>query len=247
MGFLDGLFGGGDKGSHKAIEKHVARVRERYAQPEYRREAMEKLLALGTPEALAGALQRFTVVAQSPHWDEEEKRWLVDELASRGAPARAALLGFLKSADHVAFASSALARLVSKEEFVTDLISVLHARTPEDHRTTQGKTELVAALAETGDPRALAAIVPYLNDHSDDVQCITVDSLERLWSGGAETAAAVTALQAIITDDARSARVLRHAAAAMQRLGVAIDATRPLAPAVAEDFVVVDGKLARPG
>jgi hypothetical protein len=33
----------------------------------------------------------------------------------------------------------------------------------------------------------------------------------------------------------------------MHRLSVEIDATRALAPAVAEDFVVKDGRLARPG
>jgi hypothetical protein len=38
--------------------------------------------------------------------------------------------------------------------------------------------------------------------------------------------------------------VLRHAAAAMARRKFAVDATKPLAPAVAEDFVVTDGKLA---
>jgi hypothetical protein len=253
MGFFDALFGGGDKGGsskgqNKGIDKLVVRLRERYAQPEYRREAMEKLLAMGTPEALAGVLQRFTIVAQSPHWDEEEKRWLVDELAQRGEPAKEALRIFLKSADHIAFASKALARLSSKDEFLADLITSLHARPPEDHRTVQGKAELVAALAEFGDARAVAAILPYTDDHADDVQCTTVDALEKLWSAaGGEQESAEKKLQAVIVNDARSARVLRHTAAAMARLSIAIDPTRPLAPAVAEDFVVKDGKLARPG
>lgn len=244
MGLLDSLFGS-DKPSQKNIDKLVVRTKERYAQPEYRREAMEKLLAMGTPEALTGVLSRFTVVAQSPHWDEEEKRWLVDELAQRGDPARQALLAFLKRADHIAFAAKALARLANKDELVDDLIAALHARTPEDHRTTQGKAELVAALAETASPKALPAVVPYLHDHADDVQCTAVDAIEKLWSSGGDGAEALKALQGVIVDDGRSARVLRHTAAAMARLGLPIDPERPLAPAVAEDYVVKDGKLSR--
>ena len=51
---------------------------------------LEGVLATLHAEALAAVLARFTVVVQSPHWDEEEKRWLVDELATRGEPARIA-------------------------------------------------------------------------------------------------------------------------------------------------------------
>lgn len=242
MSFLDSLFGG-DKPTQKNIDKLVVRVKERYAQPEYRREAMEKLIAMATPEAITGLVARFTVVAQSPHWDEEEKRWLVDQLSSLGEPARTALLGFLRKADHIAFAAKALQRLDKPEQYVADLIGVLSTRPPEDHRSTQGKGELVAALADTGDARARDAIVPYLDDHSDDVRCGAVDALEKLWPLPGDQAAAEDKMRAAIGDDARSARVLRHTAAAMQRLGIAVDPTKPLAPAVAEDFVIKDGKL----
>jgi hypothetical protein len=242
MGFLDSLFGG-DKPSQKNIDKLTMRVKERYAQPEYRREAMEKLLAWGTPDALRAVCQRFTVVVQSPHWDEEEKRWLVDELAKRGEAARSVLVEFLARADHIAFAARALQRLVKHDEYVQDLMTALKARAPEDHRSTQGKAELVAALAETGDARVAEALLPYLADHGDDVQCACVDAYERLWPKLDQKDGLLRGLQAVVVDDGRSARVLRHTAAAMQRLGLPIDATKPLAPAVAEDYVVKDGKL----
>lgn len=244
MSFLGGIFGG-DKPNKKSIDKLVARVKEAYAQPEYRREAMEKLLEWNTPESITGVLNRFTINAQSPHWDEEEKRWLVDEVAGLGAPAREALQRFLAKADHIAFAAKALQRMGSKDEYLADLMAALKARAPDDHRTVQGKCELVACLAETEDPRVVEALLPYLDDHGDDVQCGVVDALARLWNKAGDAAAPAHAkLQSVIADDARSARVLRHTAAAMNRLQLAIDATRPLAPAVAEDFIVKDGKLA---
>jgi hypothetical protein len=245
MGLLDSIFGG-DKPTQKNIDKLVLRLKERYAQPEYRREAMERLIGWGTPEALIGVLARFTVVAQSPHWDEEEKRWLVDEMARLGDPARTALRAFLAKENHIAFAAKALARLDSKDEYVMDLGAALKARPPEDYRSTHGKAELVACLTETGDPRVVEMLLPYLDDHGDDVRCAVVDALEKLWPQvGAQKEQVEKLLQNVIGDDARSARVLRHTAAAMFRLQVPIDVTRPLAPPVAEDYVVKEGKLAR--
>ena len=244
MSLLDSIFGG-DKPTQKNIDKLVVRVKERYAQPEYRREAMERLLGWATPEAITACLARFPVVVQSPHWDEEEKRWLVDEIAQLGEPGRVALQKFLAKENHIAFAAKALQRLVDKEEYVVDLAAALKARSPEDYRSTQGKSELIACLCETGDARVAEVLLPYIDDHGDDVQCACVDALEKMWPKiGAMTEPVSKKLAAVIGDDGRSARVLRHTAAAMQRLGVAIDATKPLAPAVAEDYVVKDGKLA---
>jgi hypothetical protein len=244
MGLLDSLFA--DKPSQKSIDKLILKVKERYAQPEYRREAMDKLLSWGTPEALAAVLMRFTVVVQSPHWDEEEKRWLVDELATRGEPAKQALQAFLGRDDHVAFASKALRRLSpSADAWIADLVTALKARPPEDHRTTQGKAELINQLRDAEAKGVVAVLLPYLTDHADDVQMACLDAIEKLYGEASDEdkAAAGDVLKAVVADDARSARVLRQAATVMATLKLAVDPTRPLAPAVAEDFVVKDGAL----
>ena len=46
-----------------ALEKAAAQVREPYAQPEYRRGAMDKLFEIGTDEAYRALLKRFTISA----------------------------------------------------------------------------------------------------------------------------------------------------------------------------------------
>lgn len=245
MGLLDSIFG--DKPNTKNIEKLVLRVKERYAQPEYRREAMDKLLAWGTPESYAALLGRFTVVVQSPHWDEEEKRWLVDELATRGEPARTALKLFLTRDDHVAFAAKALRQLSpSVDVWIDDLVAVLQARAPGDHRTTQGKAELINTLVDAKAQSAVKVIVHYLADHADDVQMATLDGLDKLFAAANDDDKATVseALRAMIVDDGRSARVLRQAAAVMANHQMTVDPAKPLAPAVAEDFIVKDGVLA---
>ncbi len=235
-----GLFGlfGGDKPTEKSIAKQVTKVKERYAQPEYRRVAMETLLDWGTPDALDGVLARFTVVVQSPHWDEEEKRWLVEELAERGEPAIEALRRFLKTSNNIGFAARAMERLVDKEQFRDELAAALQARDPEDYRSVQGKQELVAALGETEDPKVVEVVMPYVDDHSDDVQVTAVEVIERLGNEEQQQK-----LVAILGEDFRSARVARAAAGAVSRLKLPIDPEKPLSASVMEDYSVKDGTL----
>lgn len=235
------LFGllGSDKPTEKNIAKQVTKIRERYAQPEYRRAAMDQLLEWGTPEALDGVLSRFGVVVQSPHWDEEEKRWLVEEFADLGEPGVEALCRFLARDNNVTFAAKALRRLVDQERFKEEIIKALKARDPEDHRTVQAKQDLIALLGELDSDDLGDVVLPYLDDHADDVQCAAIDVVE---SQGGEAARA--RLIEMITEDLHSARVLRHAAGAVSRLKLSIDPEKPLAPAVTEDYVVKDGTLA---
>ncbi len=235
------LFGllGGDKPTEKNIDKQVQKVKERYAQPEFRRAAMDRLLEWGTPEALAGVMQRFSVVVQSPHWDEEEKRWLVDELAERGDAARQAITQYLKTQNNIAFAAKALRKLCDEQGYVQELVAALQARDPEDYRSVQAKQELVAAIGATGDTEALGAVVTFLDDHGDDVQCTAIDVVEKN-----HVEQGYPRLVKMITEDFHSARVVRHAAGAVSRLGLGIDPEKPLSPEVTEDFVVKDGKLA---
>jgi hypothetical protein len=244
MGFLDSLFGG-DKSGPKAVDKLMLRVKERYAQPEYRREAMDKLLSMGTRESYGAVLKRFTVVVQSPHWDEEEKRWLADELATRGELAKDAVRDFLAVEDHVAFAARTLRKLSpSTEAWLKDLVDALQKRPPEDHRTTVGKAELINQLKDGGDRSVVVAVLPYVNDHADEVQLAAWECCEHHVGDDADALAAVAAkARDIVVDDARSARVLRHVAGVMSRLKITVDPTKALPGAVAEDFVVKDGLL----
>ena len=68
----------------KKIEGLVKKVKEPYAQPEVRQEAMEDLFKIGTPEAYAGVLKRFTYVCQSLHWDGIEKKFVMEEFKKLG-------------------------------------------------------------------------------------------------------------------------------------------------------------------
>ncbi len=235
---LFGLFGSG-KITEKDIAKQVARIKERYAQTDYRKMAMEKLLDWNTPESMEAVLGRFSIVAQSPHWDEDEKHWLIDELVKRPDTAKPALQKFVKTGNEVTHAILALSKLcVDRAEFSQILIDALKARSPEDHRSGQSKMELIASFMEHDIPNLPDVLLPYLDDHNDDVQCIALDlvaskKLESLYGKIAQ----------ILSDVNRSARVLRHSANYVFTLRIPVDMERPLAPEVAEDYGISDGKL----
>jgi hypothetical protein len=235
---LGGLFG--SKPTPKNIEKQSAKAQERYAQPEFRRQAMDKLLAWGTPEALDALIKRFSVVVQSPHWDEEEKRWLVEELAERGEVAREGLSRYLRSENNIAYAAKAIRQLTDEAGYQSELIGALQSREPSEYRTAQAKQELIACLEDVEGDAVVEALIPYLDDHADDVQCTCVDVLEHK-----NATQAHARLIEMLSEDQHSARVLRHIAGAVARMGCELDPEKALEAAVLEDFVVKDGKLER--
>lgn len=208
MGFLDLIK------PKSALEKAAKQVREPYAQPEYRRAAMEKLLELGTEEAYAALLMRFTYNANGQIADESEKRDLVDELVRVGKPALPSLQKFIATEKAVALPIEALRRMLPPAEALAFLQKTLQSYEPLDHRSTQQKISLVFALAELGGPEVALSLVPYLDDHHDDVQFQVIGALERL-----KNEATGPALAKVCVGDAHAGRVQRAAAQALANLG----------------------------
>jgi hypothetical protein len=239
MGFF-GLFGK-KAPSENAIAKQVQKAKEQYAKPEYRRMAMDKLFEWNTPESMAGLLQRFSVVVQSPHWDEEEKRWLVEELVKRGDSVKGVLIDFLMRANEVTHVIRCLEQLCEKSEMQKILVNALQKRNPEDHRNHQSKMELIAAFESYPIPELSEVLAPYLHDHNDDVKCMAIDVL-------AQTTDAKVHHEMVhmLAEDDHSGRVLRRVAQAVYKLELDIPADLALAKEVTEDFAVKNGKLVRP-
>jgi hypothetical protein len=238
-----GIFGlfGKSAPSEKSIANQVQKAKEQYAKPEYRRVAMDKLLEWNTKESLSGLLGRFSVVVQSPHWDEEEKRWLVEEFVKRGDAVKDVLIEFLMKANEVTYVIRCLEKLCTREEMQTILVDALKKRIPDDYRTHQSKMELIAAFEEYPVPELTEVLLPYLQDHNDDVKCMTIDVLTKTGDRRAHSEIAK-----MLFEEFHSGRVLRQAAQAIFKLQVDLPNDLALAKEVAEDFVLKNGKLARP-
>lgn len=216
------------------VEKAAKAVREPYSQPEYRREAMEKLLAIGTEEAYDALLQRFTFNASGQIADEAEKRDLVEELVRIGQPTVLSLKKFIRGEKHVAFPIRALARILPRPELLAFLTETLHAYEPLDHRSTQAKATLIIAIADFGETDHATAVVPYLDDHHDDVQFQAIVALEKFKNSETRSA-----LAGVCVADTHAARIQGRAAQALVELEWSVkDLFDRFSPEVKAEYLV---------
>ena len=237
MGILGFFHGRGP--TPNGIGKQVTRAKDPYSQSEYRVDAMKKLLQWSTKESLLGVLDRFSIVVQSPHWDEEEKTWLKEELQKKGTLAKEAVIEFIGTAAAVTHPIQVLSALCNnQEEFASLLQHALQARSPEDHRGSQAKRELILALQAIDADGVVEVICDYLCDQSDDVRCAAIDAVRTKGNKKLKQR-----LANMLSDDSNSPRVLRHAAGAVSRLSLKIDNSVVLAPCLQDSYVIKDFKL----
>src|SRR4051812_19292024 len=111
--------------SKSPIERLTKRLVETAGEDAPRIEAAEKLAEMDTPEATYALAKRFTVSSKVITQDIEEKRMVVDMLAEKGPRAVDPMLRFLKSHQQVEWPVQALVRILSNEELVPKLVSVL--------------------------------------------------------------------------------------------------------------------------
>lgn len=201
-----------------ALEKAAKQIREEYAQPDYRRGAMEKLLEIGTPEAYEALLRRFTINANGQIADEAEKKDLVDELVRLGDKTSPSVEKFIRTETKaLTFPIRALVRIKERPEASRILLETLQQYEPLDHRTTLAKVALIDALGELLTEEEAVALLAYLDDHHDDVQASVVEVVERLQPHGTGEA-----LAQVCSSDLHSGRIKRQAAKALAGLGVSV-------------------------
>jgi HEAT repeat protein len=199
------------------VERAVKDLREPYAQPDVRRQAMTKLQEIATEEAYEGLLVRFTFACNGHIADESEKRDLVEDLVRIGKPAVDPIKRFIKKEKMVAFPIRALSRILPRDEVLAFLAQTLRSFEPLDHRSTEQKKAFLDALGELGGKTEAEQVVPYLGDHNDDVQIHAIEALERL-----KVAETYEALAEVCVGDGHSLRVQRRAAQALEGLEVPV-------------------------
>ena len=166
--------------SAKKIAKLAALAANPFAQPEVRVQKMERLLEEGSAAALLGVLQRFAANAQGQIADEEEKAWLVGALVDKGDAAVAPLEAYIRAEAKLSHALGAYAKLVGNARAATFFAARLEALGPDDHRSVEAKQQLLAAFVERASPgEILVKLVPFLEDHSDDVRWQVLETIDR--------------------------------------------------------------------
>jgi hypothetical protein len=241
VGLFD-LFGSREKRTEAALRKHAQRVTQKYGPAENRQKAIEQLAAMGSAEALATLCLRFTIYSEPGITDAEEKESVRAHLVAAGPAAAPAVTEFLaRQEEGVSWGLRVLAALVPAEEATATVLALLRRLAGEYTRDPDKKLTLLAWLAEHQAEAAAApapaetedALLPLLEDFSDDVRIAAARALPRLAPGER----AREGLIALLLRDRDNARVRGEVLQALADLGADVKGHRPsVEPLVAEPF-----------
>jgi hypothetical protein len=237
MGLFD-LFGSKEAREKSALQKLAKKVTERYGPPENRQRALEQLGGMGTPAALSTLCLRFTVRAEPGIADDEEKETTRRLLVEAGSRAVEPLEVFVREQeDGVAWGLRALAEIAPAEKVLAVVVGELehlgrvYTRDPEKKLVLL--TWLVEHHADAPGPSVEGALLPLLEDFSDDVRISATRALSRLAPGER----ARDGLIALLLRDRDNARVRGEVLEALAAMGADVKGHRPsVEPLLVEPF-----------
>ncbi len=240
MGFLDFLTGGGDP--QKQIDKLKRILMDQYRQREQRLEAIDDLVRMGTPAALAALLERFTLRVSGPTVDEQEKQYTYEKIALWGPSAVEPLQQFIFTKDAVYFPLRALRDLAGDEVAVDTLLKAIADCDPGYHQGLDRLREIVSNLRDFRHDRVRAALVGLLQSRSNEIRFYALDGLSGY---PAEEIAEQFASRMIDPAESQRVKALAYELAVEHRLPLAAWA-EALTPALPPSYSLDgDGYLAR--
>jgi hypothetical protein len=240
VGLLD-IFGKGKPLTEAQIAKLVKQLKNQYAQPDVRREAMQKLYEQDTPAAVAGLLQRFTVNTSGNIADEEEKLWVEDALVDFDETAIQPIKDFIRREENITYPIRALLRIIPEEQVLTFLVEVLEHYGPDDYRSYEIKLQVLYVLAEKERIELYSRLMPFLHDHADDVRLAVMDMLYKAGVAGKISAEvrdqALAAMADLVLSEGAGPRIQRRACEIIAELEWRVPGEQPeLAPLLSETY-----------
>jgi HEAT repeat protein len=235
---LFGLFGSREERESSALRKLAKKITERYGPPENRQKAIEQLGQMGTAEALETLCLRFTVRVDPGITDDEEKETTRGILADAGDGAVGPIERFVAGHDDgVAWGLRVLAEIAPASKVLEVVLRELARLGRTYTRDPEKKLVLLTWLREhhagEGGPEVEAAIVPLLEDFSDDVRIAGARALAALAPGEASREALIQ----LLLRDRDNARVRGEVLEALAQLGADVKGFRPsVEPLLVEPF-----------
>ncbi|MGA9520561.1 MAG: HEAT repeat domain-containing protein [Myxococcaceae bacterium] len=234
MGILD-FFGGGSP--DEKARKLKAKVTQKYGDATTRQKAIQQLGEMKTPEAVRSLLARFTVNVDPHTTDADEKEHTFSLITGFKQDAVEPVKEFLFKSDQASsWAVRLLRELVPEDELVGAVIEALRRVGNEYTRDPEKKVVLIQALAAGQDARIPDALVPFLEDPSDDVKIAALGALgARKHEPGREP------MLQVLTSDETARRVKTAAIAALHEAGFGVQGYRPKVETELKDPWFLDG------
>ena len=221
-----GLFGFLSKEGRerRSLDRSVSRAINKYAQSPDRYKAFQALLAEGSDRAHFGLLKRFGMMYDKSIEDEQEKEWVFEALAEKGAAVIPAIERYLQSADSISWPLRLLSKVASPTHELEIIKKVLERHEPGYERDPTKKIQLLNHLAALKEPGLGALAAPYLADMDEGVRYAAVEAMARV---GDEDAAREPLIAHLVSDGEESLRVRIQIAEAFARHGWLVKTNRP--------------------
>jgi HEAT repeat protein len=235
---LFGLFGSREAREQGALRKLAKKITERYGPPENRQKAIEQLGQMATAEALETLCLRFTVRVDPGITDDEEKETTRAILADAGEKAVGPIERFVAGHDDgVAWGLRILSEIAPASKVLEVVLRELARLGRTYTRDPEKKLVLLTWLREhhagAGGTEVEAAIVPLLEDFSDDVRIAAARALAALAPGESSREALIQ----LLLRDRDNARVRGEVLEALAQLGADVKGFRPsVEPLLVEPF-----------
>jgi HEAT repeat protein len=186
MGLFDIFTGKSEKGRGETPaaptgDKNVARLAkvagDKHAQNYDRIEAVESLARLGTGEAAAALLKRFTFHIDPSITDQEEKDAALRGVLAAGEAAIEPIRNFCVRAESLTWALKILKDLVPADRYVEELIRMLERFDTEYTRNVDPKQQIIYELEHFNLPAIRPAVERFLEDSSEAIRFVAVATL----------------------------------------------------------------------
>jgi hypothetical protein len=173
---LFGMFKGGAKKrapqdeAAAAVAKWAEKASDKRAQNYDRQEAIAELAELGTPEAAAALLKRFTFTMDPSITDADEKDGAYQGILAAGQAAVPPIRAFAVKAESLAWPIKLLKELLAEDVYVEELLQWLARWDTEYAKFIDPKLQILAALEEVKHPSILPKVEPFLEDVNGDAR-----------------------------------------------------------------------------
>ncbi len=186
----------------KLLARHIERVMDKRSLSPDRFASIEYLAKLGTEDAWRALLPRYNFTVDPSITDREEKQYIFDSITRAGESAVGPVKDFLRKSQAVNWPIKMLRELVGAEEFVGEMVDVLKGEGTDYQKNPERKIQAIIALEKAKDPRVAPAVIPFLEDASEDARFHAVRTL--LAQADATAADALCAL--LVRDDSMRIR-----------------------------------------
>lgn len=164
----------------KALQRTIDKATNKLAQQQDRWGAFEKLKEYGSEAALIGLCRRFSVTSTKGVEDEAEKTWVVDALVEKGEAALAAVVRYMKTADHLAFPLRVLERIAPRDKVLAVADELFASEAPGYVRMPERRIDLLRWFAEwkpATDDEVISRLTPYVTDFDENVRFVAIDAM----------------------------------------------------------------------